>query len=192
VLPGVPDYIGKIISPTPTSTSLVYNTELKPRYERENFVNNLNIKYQNKGLLKNEIDSLINTSLIEFDKKLENEKKKYIEYFDSKIQGQVFSSVGFAIISPYSSFILAGNEVAGTGISSQVHFQKESQKFSSQIREYFDKNDLNMKMPTFNYVEAPIQFRILAAALPFISLFMFHIILLIMVFRAMRRSHLLI
>jgi len=192
ILPTIPDYIGKVISPTPTASELIYHTQIKPKQKRQQYKHMLKQKYRNKNYSQNIKDSIIQKKLTKLNNKIDENKQKYINHFDKKIQGQMISSISFAIISPYSSLIISGNEIAATGITSSMHFQKQRQKFTDKLNSYFQNKEKksNITRPNFKYKEMPLKPRIIPSLLPFISIIIFHIIFNIKSVKAIRQLRL--
>lgn len=193
VLPTFPDYIGKLVSRAPNGTQLVY-TQIALSSEADKKVEKVKNDYRQKGYKENVIDSIADPEIKKIYADRDAQLNKFGKYFDSKMGTQVFVATSVCFLSPYSAYILGGNEICATGISSQILFNKQANEFRDNCYKYADGrvNDLNKKFslvgcPNFEYKEVPFTIRILAAGLPILFLIIYNIIFFVMSFKAFNR-----
>ena len=193
VLPTFPDYIGKLASRPPTGTQFWY-TKMEYNYEANIKVDKVKNYYKHKNYDSKVIDSLAAPQIKKIYEDRDAQWAKYTNYFDSKMNKQVLVATSVCFLSPYSAYILGGNEICGTGISSQILFQLQASAFQQNCYNYVNSlgNEPNRKFsmagcPKFDYKEVPFTIRILAAGLPLLFLIIYNIIFLVMSFKSFNK-----
>ncbi|NVO08818.1 MAG: ABC transporter permease subunit [Bacteroidales bacterium] len=195
ILPSIPDFMGKLISPSPSMAEFIYESEYQIQTEKIKSIDNIRNKYINRGYSENIIDSLskdeIAKSLNEF-----NEKQNMIQSdFGRKTQLQTIISTTMALISPYSCFILTCNELTDCGIYSQIRFRNISQDYHSTLwnfietrKEDFRKNNSSKLSltgyPVFKYIEPSFKERLMVGGVPIIVLILYNILFFVLTFNA--------
>jgi ABC-type transport system involved in multi-copper enzyme maturation permease subunit len=194
VIPTFPDYIGKLFSRTPTGSQFMY-TQMMYNHNANKEVDNIKNEYRRKGYNEKDIDSI---SWPKVEKEYTNrdaQLQKYSNNFDSKMNKQVIISTSVCFLSPYSAYILGGNEICATGISSQVMFQIQASQYQNDCIKYINKNanDSIKKnyiiagCPKYQYKEVPFSIRIIAAGLPIIFLLIYNILFFILSFKSFNK-----
>ena len=203
VMPTLPDYLGKEFFPAPSATNYVYDNELKYDYERKEILRKIRKPYYDRGFITVEIDSIAKDEINAALKTLQEQRRKGSEDFQKKIMSQFLASTAVAMLSPFASFTLAGNELAATGFVNQLHFIQQRSPYESALWEYIRerqkeerakdrKVDWNTQLdlssrPKFEYKEIPFILRIAAATVPAIFLILFNILFFVLAVKAFLR-----
>ena len=121
----------------------------------------------------------------------------------NKLVAQVITSTATAMLSPYVAFIIAGNELAATGVSGQLHFKEQGSQYERMMWDYIDQRkkeeyatdktvnwdtqlDLSGR-PKFEYKEVPFMLRIASAGIPIVFLILFNIVFFVLAVRSLLR-----
>lgn len=193
VLPTFPDYIGKLVSRVPTGAQIIY-THIGYNHEADIRASKIKNDYRQQGFKNDIIDSITRPEIQEIYADRDVQSNKFGKYVDSKMLSQVIAATSVCFLSPYSAYILGGNEICATGISSQILFNKQANEFRNNCYKYFDRirNVTNKKnslaeCPNFEYKEAPLTIRIFAALLPILFLIIYNILFFVLSFKSFNR-----
>jgi ABC-type transport system involved in multi-copper enzyme maturation permease subunit len=126
-----------------------------------------------------------------------------LQDFENKMVAQALVATATAMLSPYASFTLAGNELAATGIANQIHFNQQRQQYEQAMWDYIkqrqqeeyakdktvnDRTQLDLSgRPKFEYKDVPFKLRIIAAAVPTLFLVIFNLLFFVLAFRGVLR-----
>ncbi|HDY89881.1 MAG TPA: hypothetical protein ENH82_17405 [bacterium] len=203
VMPTLPDYLGKEIFPAPSTTKFMYDGQLGWEHERREVLRKIKKPYQDRGFTSVEIDSIAKGEIDAALKPLQEKRRKSEQDFMKKIGFQFAASTAVAMLSPFASFTLAGNELSATGISNQIYFKKLTEPYQSAFWKYIRERqkeerakgrnaDMNTQLdlsgrPKFEYKETPFILRIAAAAVPILFLIIFNILFFVLAVKAFLR-----
>lgn len=202
VMPTLPDYLGKEIFSAPSTTKFMYDGQLRWEDERREVLRKIKKPYQDRGFTSAEIDSIAKGEIDAALKPLQEQRHKAEQDFLKKIGSQLLASTAVAMLSPFASFTLAGNELSVTGIANQIYFKKQTEPYQSALWKYISerqkeerakgKKDWNYQLdlrgrPKFEYKEVPFIWRIATAAIPTLFLIIFNILFFVLAVRAFLR-----
>ena len=203
VLPTLPDYLGREFVPAPSAAKIMYENEIKFDEQRWKIINKIKAPYQDKGYTEMEINDLTKEEVNNAIQPLYEQRHKANKDFENKMVAQALVATATAMLSPYASFTLAGNELAATGISNQIHFNNQRQQYEELMRDYIkqrqqkeyardktvnDGTQLDLSgRPKFEYKDVPFRLRIIAAAVPTLFLVIFNILFFVLAFRGFLR-----
>jgi len=181
----------------------MYENEIKFDEQRWKIINKIKAPYQDKGYTEMEINDLTKEEVNNAIQPLYEQRHKANKDFENKMIAQALVATATAMLSPYASFTLAGNELAATGISNQIHFNNQRQQYEELMRDYIkqrqqeeyardktvnDGTQLDLSgRPKFEYKDVPFRLRIIAAAVPTLFLVIFNILFFVLAFRGFLR-----
>ncbi len=203
VMPTLPDYLGKEIFPAPSATKLMYDGQLRWEDERREVLRKIRKPFYDQGFTTMEIDSIAKDEIAAALKPLQEQRRKSEQDFLKKIGSQLLASTAVAMLSPFASFTLAGNELSVTGITNQIYFKRQTEPYQSALWKYIRERqeeerakgrnvDMNTQLdlrgrPKFEYKETPFVLRIGAAAVPILFLIIFNILFFVLAVKAFLR-----
>lgn len=203
VMPTLPDYLGREIFPAPSTTKITYDTQLRWEYERKAALRKIRKPYLEQGYNWMEAEEMAKEEIEAAIKPLREQRRKSSKDYENKIVSQFLASTAVAMLSPFASFTLAGNEFSATGFANQIHFLKQSGNYESILWKYIKerqeeekangrKIDHDTKIdlsgrPKFEYREVPFKLRLMAAGIPVLFLIIFNILFFVLAVKAFLR-----
>ncbi len=202
VFPSLPAYFGKLISPMSSSASFLYESEIQMQKEWRRAINNAVKPYYDQGY---DYDAAQVLSLQErkiIDSVMSVRQRKIQQTFSVKSEGQVISAACLSALSPYTAFMLSGNELAATGILAQIDFRLYSRDYLRILNPYIQnqqhkvwqethqgdwetKVDLSGR-PLENYHERALSKRLLWGGVTMVPIWIYGILLIILSYKKFR------
>ena len=194
VFPSIPDYAGRLIK-VPSSLQVLYS-EFDINGKKSDKIREIREKYRTKGIPMNSKE--VTREIEEVQKQFNAQARAINRKSENGLLKRLGISLGISLISPYTCYTLAVNEIAATGVSVNILLMKQREEHYTRITDYLkqieerSKNDIQYKpdysdIPKFEFESSPVIVRLAAAGIPFILLLVFNLSFLILCFRSFRK-----
>lgn len=181
ILPTVPPYIAKALYPTPSASRVQYELLFKLEHERKVSIRELTATYEAKGITSNKWPESVRAGVDSIRAEYRRKKRDTEKIVEENYAVRELITALLHFLSPFSSYVLAGAELSGTGALNQLHFLIRANEYENTFfREYLPRKEEEAKRrypnytgkakldisdrPRFEYVEEDLTARVAAAA----------------------------
>ena len=196
ILPTTPKYLAELIHARPSVSQIQYEVFFKIKQEEQERINEVRAQYYSKGLTEAEVETNSKTEvdkiIVEYENKSEELKQAAVK--SSALYELVTAAIHF--LSPYSCYIISSSELTASGATNQINFINDAQRYLNNLSSFIQKKIIDNKTenktylnnqiidiagrPQFNYSEIGFNYRVLAASIHSLFIFIFTILFFVL------------